>query len=148
MEASQWIGEHWSDLIQNVAITGSLLLAVYTSGKDEQARRTGNLIAVNEQYVRIWLALNERPEFSRILEPAVDLCKQPVTGKEMFGVKMLILHLDTVRRAMKAGLFVKIEGLRNDICHFLSLPIPKSVWLAIKPFQDAEFIAFVEDSLK
>ena len=74
----------------------------------------------------------------------MDLKKQPVSDEESLFVKTLILHLDTVRRTMAAGIFAEIQGLQNDIRDFFTLPIPKAVWEKIKRFQDGDFIAFVE----
>jgi hypothetical protein len=42
MEASQWVGEHWFDLVQSVGIIASLLFSAYTTRKDKRARRIGN----------------------------------------------------------------------------------------------------------
>lgn len=61
---------------------------------------------------------------------------------------MLILHLDTVRRAIKARMFVKVEGLQEDVRGLFALPIPKAVWEKMKPFQNKDFIAFIETALK
>jgi hypothetical protein len=85
---------------------------------------------------------------SRVLKHDVDLNKEPISDEEWLFVKMLILHLDTVRRAIKARMFVKIEGLREDVRDLFALPIPKAVWEKIKPFQDKDFVAFIEDCLK
>jgi hypothetical protein len=46
-----------------------------------------------------------------------------------------------------AAIFVKIQGLQKDIRDFFMLPIPKAVWEKIKPFQDGDFIVFVESCL-
>ncbi len=48
---------------------------------------------------------------------------------------------------MEAGLFTEIKGLKSDIRFFLALPIPKAVWKKIRPFQDEDFVAFVENCL-
>jgi hypothetical protein len=145
---SQWIGQHWFDLLQSAGIIGSLLLTAHTLRKDGQARTVSNTIAINEQYSRIWHEFYERPALSRILKKDVDLNRQPVSDEEARFVKTLILHLDTVRRTMAAGIFTEIQGLRKDIRDFFTLPIPKAVWEKIKPFQDRDFVAFVESALK
>jgi hypothetical protein len=36
------------------------------------------------------------------------------------------------------------EELRADISSFFALPIPRVVWERSKPFQNREFISFVE----
>jgi hypothetical protein len=57
---------------------------------------------------------------------------------------MLILHLNTVGRAMKARMFVKIEGLQQDVRELFALPIPKAVWKKVVTLQDVNFARFVE----
>ena len=142
-----WFTTHWFDLLQTVGIVGGLLLAAYTTRRDERARQITNMLAVNERYVSVWGKLSEQPQLARILKPDVDLDKNPVSDEELVFVKTLLLHLDTVRRAAEAGLFVKIKGLKSDIRSFLSLPIPKAVWNKIKQFQDEDFVKFVESAL-
>ncbi len=148
MEASQWIAEHWFDLLQSVGIVGGFLFTAHALRKDEQARTVSNTIAINEQYSRIWHEFYERPALARILKKDADLKRQPVSNEEALFVKTLILHLDTVRRTMTAGIFADIQGLQKDIRDFFTLPIPKSVWEKLKPFQDGDFVKFVETALK
>jgi hypothetical protein len=143
-----WFGLHWFDLIQTVGIIGGLLFTALTIRKDQEARTVTNLLAINEQYSRLWHEFHERPELARILQKDVDLNAQPMSGQEARFVKTLLLHLDVVRRTMEAGIFVKIEGLQTDIRDFFELPIPKAVWNKMKPFQDGDFVEFIEDCLK
>jgi hypothetical protein len=148
MGVLNWLAEYWLDLAQTVGIVGGLLFTARAISKDERARTITNTIAINEQYSTIWHNFYERPELARILQKDADLNKQPVSNNEALFVKTLLLHLDVVRRAMKAGIFVKIQGLQTDIQDFFTLPIPKAVWEKIKPFQDKDFIAFIDDCLK
>jgi hypothetical protein len=148
MEALHWLGEHWFDLLQTVGIIGGLLFTGYTFRRDERARSIGNLIAIKQQHREIWAELYQRPALFRVLKPDVDLIGQPISNEEWLFVKLLVLHLDSVHRAAKAGMFVTLEGLQKDIKDFFSSPIPKSVWEKVKPFQDQEFVVFVEASLK
>ena len=85
---------------------------------------------------------------SRVLQKDVDLKSKPVTDQEWLFVKMLILHLDTVRRAMNAGLFVEIKGLESDVREFFSLPVPQAVWHIVKPLQNKDFAAYIDSALK
>jgi len=142
-----WLAEHWFDVVQTAGIIGGFLFTAQTIRRDEKARAISNTIALNEQYNQIWRELYERPELGRILQNDVDLNRQPISNDEALFVKKLILYLDVVRRAMNAGIFVKIQGLQKDIQDFFSLPIPKAVWEKIKPFQDKEFIALIESCL-
>ena len=144
MEA--WIAGHWFDIVQSAGIIGSLLVSAYVTRKDEKARKIENLIAVNERYGQLWRELYEKPELARVLKKDVDLVKDPVSDREFLFVKSLILHLDSVRRAMKHGEFVRLAGVRKDTEDFFALPIPRAVWNAIQPFQDKDFISFVNGS--
>jgi hypothetical protein len=140
-----WISEHWFDLLQTVGIVASLLLAAYTTWKDDRARKITNSIAINDQHRKIWKDIYEHPELARVLDMEAD-AKDISVGEELF-VTTIVAHLSTVFRAMKDGEFVKLEGLQNDVREFFLLPIPKAVWAKIKPFQDGHFIAFVESCL-
>jgi hypothetical protein len=113
MEA--WFATHWFDAIETVGVISGLLFTAHTIRKDERARQITNMIAINARYTDIWQEFYRRPELSRVLKPGVDLEKEPVTDQEWLFVKMLIIHLDTVRHAMKAGMFVKIEGLKFHV---------------------------------
>ncbi len=147
MEAFPWLAENWFDLLQTVGIVGGLIFTAVSLRKDDRAREIANLLAVNQQYRSIWKELYDQPKLFRVLQRDVNLKDHPVTDEERLFVKQLIVHLDTVRRAMKAGLFVKLEGLQADVREFFSLPIPQAVWEKLKPLQDADFVAFVEDYL-
>jgi len=122
------------------------VFTAHTIRKDERARKIGNLIAVNQQYSDIWREIYDRPELARVLGKDADLKKQPVSDQEQFFVKMLIQHLQTVHWAMKMGVFVRIQGLQKDVREFFALPIPKAVWENIKPFQDSNFVRFIEET--
>ena len=147
MGVSPWIAEHWFELIQTIGIICGLLFTAYTTRKEERARKIGNLVAIKQQYREIWKELYGRPKLSRVLQRDVDLAKKPISDEEGLFVKLLILHLDTVHRAMKARMFVKLEGLQTDVKEFFASPIPRAVWERMKPLQDAGFVRFVESCL-
>ncbi len=147
MGIAAWISEHWFDLLQTVGIVGGFAFTARSLRKDETARKISNLIEVKEQYREIWKELYERPRLFRVLKKDADLNEQPISDEEWLFVKLLIFHLDTVHRAMQAGMFVKLEGLHMDVKDFFSLPIPKSVWDKIRPLQDRDFVTFIESSL-
>jgi len=140
-----WANENWFDLLQTVGVVGGLLFTAYSIRREESSRKITNLIAIKEQHREIWKELFDRPKLSRVLRGNVDLKRQPISDEEYLFVKLLILHLDTVHRAMKSGMFVKLEGLQKDIVEFFSSPIPKGVWEEMKPLQDEAFVRFVED---
>jgi len=135
-------------LIETFGLICGLAFNAYTTYKEAQARQVANMIAIDARFGDIWQECYRRPELFRVLNPVVDLKNEPVTDAERLFVKTLIFHLDTVRRASKKGLLVKIEGLNSDVREFFSLPIPKAVWTKTKLLQNQDFAAFVESSLK
>ena len=144
MELLRRIGEHWLDLVQTIGIVATILFSVQTSRRDKQERKLSNLIALKDQMRAIWKEASERKALSRINKPEVDLQAQPVSEDESIFVRDLILHLDTVHRSIKAGMFVDVEGLPRDVRVFFLNPIPRAVWEHYKQFQNNEFISFVE----
>ena len=142
-----WVTEHWPSVIQNLGIIGGLGFTAYSLWKDERARRVANYIAISGQYREIWALPFQHPELARVLETDVDLNKTPVTVQEEIFVNQVIVHLDIVRRAIKAGVFVKMEGLRKDVHDFFLLPIPRAVYEKNKPLQDEAFAKFVDSCL-
>jgi hypothetical protein len=143
MGLSVWIAQHWFELVETIGIIGGLLFTAFTTRKDERARRISNLIAVTEQHRQIWMELYDRPRLSRILKKDVNLNKDIISEEEALFVNLLILHLGTVYRAMKEGVFVKLEGLQEDVKEFFALPIPKAIWEKAKSLQDKDFAEFI-----
>jgi hypothetical protein len=141
-------GIKWFDLLQSVGIIGGFLFTAYSIRKDDQTRRISNLNATADRHREIWRGFNDRPALSRVLATTADLISQPVSNDEELFITQLILHLDTVHRAIKAGIFVELEGLQTDIKEFFLLPVPRAVWIKSKPFRDADFIQFVEAAWK
>lgn len=148
MEALHWVGANWFEIAQTAGIIGGQGFAAYVFWKDTEARRISNLIALKQENREIWREPYYRPELFRVLQKDVDLKEKPVTNDEWLFVKTLILHLDTVRRAMRSGMFITLEGLSSDVRDFFSSPVPKAVWEKLKPFQDREYVNFIETMLR
>lgn len=147
MTVLQWVSNNWPTIVQNFGIIGGLGFTAYSAWKDERARRISNSIAITGQYREIWAELIRKPELARILSSVVDLTSDPVTIDEELFVNLLILHLETVRRAMKMGMFIKLDGLKRDVHEFFSLPIPRAVFEKNRQFQDRSFTKFVDECL-
>lgn len=143
MEVFHWL--HYLDAFEGLIVTFGLLLTAYTIRKDERARGIANLLAVHERYDHLWGRLVENPQLARILKKDSDVNRAPVTDAEFRFVKMLFLHLDTTRRVQREGMAVKLKGLKSDVRDFVSLPIPRLVWERLKPYQDPDFVKFVEE---
>jgi hypothetical protein len=144
MEALHWVALHWLDLLQSIGIVGGLLFTAHTIRADAKSRRIANLIAFTQQHREIWKQMYERPELARVLQDKVNLTRSPITTDERLFAKLLILHLDSVHRAMKEDMFVSLSGLQTDIRMSFARPILRAVWEELKELQDADFVAFVE----
>jgi hypothetical protein len=144
METARWIAEHWFDLLQTVGIVSGFAFTAHALATESEARKIGNLIALNQEHMAIWKELYARPELSRITDERAALDTKPLSHEERLFVTFLILHLSVVYRAMKAKMFVNIEGLTEDVKAFFSLPIPKTIWNTIKLSQDKDFVTFIE----
>lgn len=142
-----WTGENWFNLIQTAAIVAGLVFTALSLRLDVKTRRISNLLEITKGHREIWTVLYERPELSRLLDPAADVTRTPVNPEEEVFVTFLILHLNSAYHAMKAGVFTTPDGLRRDIKEFFSLPAIKSIWRKMRFFQDAEFIRFVEANI-
>jgi hypothetical protein len=144
MAFADWIGHNWFALVQTGALAGGFLLTCTAILLDARARRVANLIQLTQQHRDLWERMYLEPDLSRILDPAPDLTKNPVTSEEEVFVIFLILHLSSSYSAMRSGFFQKPHGLRKDIERFFSLPIPRAVWNKVKVLQDVAFANFVE----
>jgi hypothetical protein len=144
MAVSSWIAGNWFNLFQTVGIVGGLLFTAYALRRDEKARKVGNMITINQEHHEIWKELYERPALSRVLDKAANVNRDPISDAEGLFVNSLILHLSTVHRAIEDGVFVPLEGLREDIREFFSLPIPQAMWKRNRKFQNRDFAEFVE----
>ncbi len=139
-----WIGQNWFSLAETLGIVAGLLFTAFTVRQDIRERRLANLMALTGQHRDIWKTLYERPGLARLLSPAANPERQPLTRQETLFVTLVVLHLSTVHRAIKHGLVSQVGGVRQDIRWFFTLPLPRAVWEQIKPFQDRDFAEFVE----
>lgn len=141
-----WIAQH-SDLLQNLGIISGFLFTAHSIRSESKDRKIGNIMAMVQNHHSIWKQLYENPELSRVIDANADLSSEPITTQERIFITSVILHMDAIHRAIRARMFVRIEGMRKDINGLFSLPIPKQVWGMVKPLQDRDFVAFVESCL-
>lgn len=146
MDFIPWLSLHGFTLLQSIGIVGGLLFTGLSLRIDTKVRRVSTLITITQQHRDIWTQLYRRPEMARIVDPSVDVARQPVSSEEELLVTLLVLHLNSAYRAMEQGMFVRPQGLRNDIARFFALPIPRAVWAKIRSLQDEDFVRFIEAS--
>jgi hypothetical protein len=144
MEALNWVGIHWFELLQS----STILFAAYTIHKDAEARRVGNGIAITAQFRNMMSEVFDHPELLRVDDANANLQVNPISETEAVYAGMRINHLSMVYQAIRRGEFIKLEGLRADTKVLMSLPIPKAVWEKVKSVQNEDFMNFVESCLQ
>jgi hypothetical protein len=91
---------------------------------ETKTRRVANLLTITANYREVWKDFFRSPELARVIDPAADAVKIPVTPAEEFFVGLIISHINSVFYATTDELVVEWEGLRRDVGSFFSLPIP------------------------
>ncbi len=134
-----WLGTSWIDLLQTAGVVGGLLISAAALRMDTKVRRTEVILRLTEAHRDIWERLVEQPSLARVLEPEVNLSAAPPSPAERRFVQLVILHLATVRQAVREGTYDASPGMDDDIREFLSLPIPRSVAESLVRFQPADF---------
>jgi len=137
-------GIPWFDLIQSVGTVAALLFSVYTLRRDITERKISLLNATVDRHREIWKFFADHPNLARVLDPRAELIQQPVTREEEAFVMGVIIHLDAVFQATKAGMLEETKGVRMDIKEFFAFPVVRAVWETSKIFRGKTFINFVE----
>lgn len=142
-----WLAENFTTFLNAAGVIGGLLFTALSIRGETKARRIGNLLMLTEHHRDLWTRIYERPELLRVLKEDVDLSQQSITEEEEIFVNLLILHLHSVYQAIRAGTFMKPEGLQQAIRWLYSRPIPRAVWEKLRPLQDRDFVRFFETTL-
>ena len=145
MGGLHWIGENWVTVLNAVGIVGGLLFTAFSLRSETKTRRIANLLAITQNHREVWTELYRRPALERVLKSSAELARQPVSVEEEIFVNFVILHLNSVYQAIKAGLVIKPEGVRRDVWWFFSLPIPQAVWEKMKVLHNDDFVSFVDN---
>jgi hypothetical protein len=143
-----WLAQNWFNILSALGIVASLLFTAISLRSETRTRRVGNLLTLTQNHRELWSELFDRPTLRRVLETKPDLSKSPITLDEDYYVNMLIQHLGSAFQAMRSGLTIKPEGLKEDVRRFFSLPIPRAIWEKLKVFQNDEFVRFVDECLR
>lgn len=139
-----WLTEFGFNLLSAVGVIASLCFTAVSLRSETKTRRIANLLSVTANHREIGKVFLQNKDVARVFDARADLTKQPITDEERTYVNMVIQHTHSVYRAMNDQLVIKVEGLRRDIADFFWLPIPGEVWNKLKPFQNDDFVAFVE----
>jgi hypothetical protein len=144
----QWLTENWFNLFSSAGIIGGLWFTAVSLHSETKTRRIANLLTITANYREVWKEFFRSPELARVIDPAADVSKQPVTPAEEIFVGLIISQMGSVYYATNDELLIKLEGSRRDMGLFFSLPVPKAVWNKTKLLQNQDFAAFIESSLK
>jgi ligand-binding SRPBCC domain-containing protein len=144
MEIGGWVSQNWFNLFSAIGIIAGLCFTAFSLRSETKTRRIANLLSITANHREVWKEFLNNPNLARICDTTANLTKQPITDTERVFATLVILHMNSVYYAMNDQLVVEYEGLRRDIDGFISRPIPKAVWEKIKPFQNDDFVAFVE----
>ena len=136
---AEWLGANWFTLIQTAGVVGGLLYSAAALRMDTRVRRTEVILSLTEAHRDIWERLVEQPSLNRVLDAEANVHAQPPTPAERRFVQLVILHLATVRQAVKEKAYDPSPGMDEDIREFLTLPIPRTVAVAMLPFQAPDF---------
>jgi hypothetical protein len=133
------------DLVQSVAIVGTLLIAYFQMRDTNRSNKAVVSLQVTGSHREIWSLLITNPELSRVVEELPDLANVPVSKLEEYFVIMVINHVSAAYDAHRQGMFRLYEA---DVQDFFTLPIPRHVWREARPYQGPELVEFIDGLLK
>jgi hypothetical protein len=143
-----WLVENWFDVLSSIGIIGSLLFTAFALHSETKTRRVANLLSITANHQGVWKEILHAPQLGRVIDPAANISKEPVSPMEELFVGLIIAHVNSVYYATHDSLVIKWENWHQDVKQFFSLPIPKAVWTKTKLLQNHDFAAFIEVSLK
>lgn len=114
MPGMKWLTEHWFEALESIGIVSGLVFTSLTMRWDEKSTRVTNLLTLKREHRELWTELYRRPKLARVVNPMADLKHAPVTDEESLFVGLLIVHLNATYQAIKQGVSIELEGLRED----------------------------------
>ena len=144
MGVFHWLAQNGFTLLNAIGVVGGLLFTGLSFHSEARTRRIANLLTLTQNHRALWVEYFRNPTVARVLDPVVDVPREPVSRDEEIFVSLVIQHLSGVFHALKDELVIKPEGLRRDVWWFFSLPVPLTVWERAKLLQNDAFVAFVE----
>jgi hypothetical protein len=143
-----WILQNWFSIFSAAGIIASLLFTAVSLRSEEKTRRIANLLTLTQSHRELWSQLFKDPNLDRVLDASADLARTPLKNEESLYVNLVIQHVASAYQAVKSGLIIKPEGLKQDVGWFFSLPIPLKIWEKLKPLQNEDFVEFVDRCLR
>jgi hypothetical protein len=147
MEWLQWLDAAGHAWIQSLGIMGGLGFTALGFRAEAKSRQSENLIRITESHRELWTRYDESPALHRVLDPAANVDREPVTAEEARFVQFLILHIHLTYQLSKGGVYHQPERVREDIRGLISLPVPHAVWRKLCSFQNRDFVKFIDSCL-
>lgn len=135
-----------TDLFQTIFIVVGFYFTAKTFMEEGRSRKVEFLMGINERYQDIKTAVLDNPELDRVFKniPSKNLA---ITPKEKAFAQKVINHIYMIYFTVKEGQLKPFKGMENDIRNILSYTIPSIVWKDMKPFQDDDFVVYVDGLL-
>jgi hypothetical protein len=143
-----WVSENWFEVVQTTGIIAGLFFTAISFRTENRSRLVVNQITITRNHRELRSIYQNTPALARVLERDVDLRNAPVTRHEEIFVTLLIHHLGYSLRAIKSGFMPPFKGMEADVQAFFALPIPATIWQMVRPLQNPELVAFVEDCMR
>jgi hypothetical protein len=143
MTAGSWLATNWFTAVQTLGIISSILFTAHQLRRSHKLTQLSHMLEITKAHREIWGKMLDKPELARILDPKANLT-EPINPQERKLVTFVILHLQCAFELSKHNEIVPIEGLKQDVSEFFSLPIPQKVWNELSRLQNSALMDFVE----
>ncbi len=121
------------------------ILNAFATFRNIKSRKLLNYQELTKSHREIWKITLEKPEiYERVLDPNADVSSKPITYAEHRFIHLLLLHMTIGFYFAKQSDIIEIKKTKFDIDEFLSLPIPREVWLESKKYFNKDFVRFVD----
>jgi hypothetical protein len=82
MEIWVWLSQNWFDFFSVVGIVAGLWYTAFSLRSQTKTQQVANLLTITSNHREIWKEFFHNPDLARVLNPAADLAKCPVTHSE------------------------------------------------------------------
>jgi len=135
------------EALETISIVVGLLYTAWSIRSNTRAHQISTLLSLTETHRTIWRELLQSRDLKRIMAHVVNLSQTPLTEKERMFLSFVVLHMHASFRAIRSGMVPKPEFFQKDVADLLSHPIPNAVWKELAPYQNRDFVKFVEEAI-
>ena len=142
-----WLQGNWLDLVQVVAMIVGFVAAYLKFRDFQREQQIANSITITEAHREVWGRLIDNPDLQRLLDPQVDLAKNPAKVEEMVFVRFVALHYSCLLEAAASRKIRVRPGLQQELGGFFRLPLPRQIWQEVKQSQDTRLVRFIDKAI-